>query len=65
MIARIAEAEREGYSAKARTFGSAWLAAAEGKLTQLDDLAACGTTLHLRMSHFSHVVGCTIAGYSP
>ena len=58
---RIDEAKREGWLGEAQGLGVS-LAAAKAKLTQLDDLAARRTTIHLGMPAFPDVASATSPG---
>ena len=59
LIARIEEAQREGWIGEADGLQVS-LAAATHKLAQLDDLAARRTTTHLGMPGFPDVAGRTV-----
>lgn len=59
LIARIEEAQREGWVGEAEGLKVS-LAASKQKLAQLDDLAARRTTIHLGMPGFAHVAGRTV-----
>ena len=63
LIARIEEAQREGWIGEADGLQVS-LAAATHKLAQLDDLAARRTTIHLGMPGFPEVAGRTVATLS-
>ena len=56
LLARIAEAEREGWLGEVEGLKVS-LAGAQHKLAQLDELAARRTTVHLGTPDLSHVVG--------
>ncbi|MEU4544721.1 hypothetical protein [Nonomuraea dietziae] len=58
MIARIAEAEREGWLGEAKGLRIS-LAAAEGELGQLDERARRATTINLGMPSFPDIAGRT------
>jgi integrase len=59
LLARIDEAQREGWAGEADGLNVS-LAAAEHKLTQLDDLAKRRATIHLGMPGFSSIAGRTV-----
>ncbi len=61
LLARIAEAEREGWLGDVEGLQVS-LAAARHKLAQLDELAARATTVHLGLPAFSHIAGRTTTG---
>ncbi|MEU6721313.1 recombinase [Nonomuraea sp. NPDC046802] len=58
LIARIAEAEREGWLGEIEGL-NIYLAAAEQKLAQLDERARRATTIHLGMPSFLDIAGRT------
>jgi hypothetical protein len=58
LVARIEEAQREGWIGEAEGLEVS-LAAAKQKLAQLDDLAARRTTIHLGLPGFPDVAGRT------
>ena len=60
VIARLAEAEREGWRGEAEK-QQIYLAAAEGKLAQLDERARRATTINLGMPSFPAIAGRTAA----
>ncbi len=64
LLARIAEAEREGWHGEAEGLKVS-LAGAEQKLAQLDDLAARRATIHLGMPGFPGIAAQTITTPGP
>ncbi|WP_433259701.1 recombinase (plasmid) [Streptosporangium sp. CA-135522] len=58
IIARLTEAEREGWRGEVEKH-RIYLAAAEHKLAQLDERARRATTIHLGMPTFPNIVGRT------
>ena len=64
LLARIAEAEREGWTGEAEGLKVS-LAGAEQKLAQLDDLAARRATVHLGMPAFPGIAARTVTTPDP
>ena len=64
LLARITEAEREGWHGEAEGLKVS-LAAAEQKLAQLDNLAARRATIHLGMPAFPGIAARTITTPGP